>query len=95
MRRFPLLSHLLIAFGFLAVQAMAVVHATSHELKAESGASCEVCALAHAAGAAPATIDTAALLLPQIIEQVQPPLAAATPTLCTLPPSRGPPSILV
>jgi hypothetical protein len=94
MRRFPLLSRLLIAFGFLAVQAMAVVHATSHELKAESSAACEVCALAHAAGAAPATLDTAGLQLPQSIERVQPPLAAATSTLCALPPSRGPPSIL-
>jgi hypothetical protein len=93
MRRFPLLSRFLIALGFLAAQAMAVVHATSHELKPDSSAACEICALAHAAGGAPVAVDTSALLLPQALETVQHTLAAAPAPHHTLPPSRGPPSI--
>ena len=95
MRRFPILSRFLIVLGFVAAQAMAVVHATSHELKPDSGAACEVCALAHAAGGTPVVADTSALLLPQTIELVLPPLAAAPTPHYILPPSRGPPSILV
>lgn len=94
MRRFPLLSRLLLALGFVAAQALAVVHATSHELKPDSGAACEVCALAHAAGGTPVAADAAAVLLPQVLDPVQPPLAAAPAPRYILPPSRGPPLIL-
>ena len=92
--RFPILSRFLIALGFVAAQAVAVVHATSHELKPESGATCEVCALAHAAGGTPVVLDVSALILPRSIEAVRPLLAAAPAPPFTLPPSRGPPSIL-
>jgi hypothetical protein len=92
--RFPILSRFLIALGFVAAQAVAVVHATSHELKPDSSATCEVCALAHAAGGTPVVLDVAALILPRSIEPVLRPLAAAPTPPFTLPPSRGPPSIL-
>lgn len=95
MRRFPVLARLLIALGFLAAQAMAVVHATSHELKPDSSAACEICSLAHAAGGTPAVMDTTALLLPDSTLPILPRLAAAPAAPFTLPPSRGPPSILV
>lgn len=95
MRRFPLLCRFLIALGFVAAQAVALVHATSHELKPDNGASCEVCALAHAAGGTPVVADASALVLPQAVERVQPLLAAAAAPCYILPPSRGPPSILV
>jgi len=94
MRRFPVLSRFLIALGFLAAQAMAVVHATSHELKPDNGAACEVCALAHAAGGTPVMVDTAVAVPQGTAAPVPPPLAAALTPLYTLPPSRGPPFIL-
>ena len=92
MRRFPVLSRFLIVLGFLATQAFAIAHATDHELKADKAQTCEICMLAHAAGGTPAVIDVGGLMLPQSIERTQTPLAAATSTLCTLPPSRGPPA---
>lgn len=94
MRRFPVLSRLLLAFGFLAVQAMAVVHASSHELKAESSAACEVCALAHAVGGTPVVVDIVAMVPGHVAAPVLPLLAAAPTPPFTLPPSRGPPVIL-
>ncbi|MBV8062593.1 MAG: hypothetical protein JOY51_03310 [Nevskia sp.] len=94
MRRFPVFSRFLVALGFLAVQAMAVVHATSHELKPEGSAACEVCALAHAAGAAPAALDTSNLLVPQRIEPAPAFVAAVPARLLARPHSRGPPHIL-
>jgi len=94
MRRFPVISRLLLAFGFLAVQAMAVVHATSHELKPDNSAACEICSLAHAAGGTPVVIDTSILVPQGVAAPVLPPLAAAPTPLYTLPPSRGPPFIL-
>jgi hypothetical protein len=94
MRRFPLLSRFLIALGFVAVQAMAVVHATSHELKPDNSAACEICTLAHAAGGTPVVVE-APLCLPQgVAAPVPAPLAAALTPPFTLPPSRGPPLIL-
>ncbi len=94
MRRFPVLSRFLIALGFLAVQAMAVVHATSHELKPDNSAACEVCALAHAAGGTPVVVE-APICVPQgVAAPVASPLAAALISFYTLPPSRGPPLIL-
>jgi hypothetical protein len=94
MRRFPVLCRCLIALGFLAAQAMAMVHATSHELKPESKAVCAICALAHAAGGTPAVLDTAAPAPPAAVFMVLPPLAAASAPPHVLPPSRGPPAIL-
>lgn len=94
MRRFPVLSRFLIALGFFAAQAMAVVHATSHELKPDSSAACEICSLAHAAGGTPVVLDTSALALPEAIVPLLSPLAAAPAAPYVLPPSRGPPSIL-
>ncbi|HZR34325.1 MAG TPA: hypothetical protein VFA75_03040 [Nevskia sp.] len=94
MRRFPVLSRFLIALGFVAVQAMAVVHATSHELKPDSSAACEICALAHAAGGAPVVVDAATCVPPDVAVPVLSPLAAALDPPFTLPPSRGPPFIL-
>jgi hypothetical protein len=93
--RFPVLSRFLVAFGFLVVQTAAVVHATSHELKAESNNSCEVCALAHAAGAAPALIDASAIFIPRSIEPTRPLPAAAPSRTVARPQSRGPPAVLV
>ena len=95
MRRFPVLSRFLVALGFFAVQAMAVVHATTHELKPEGNAACEVCALAHAAGAAPALIDISTLFVPQRVEPPQAFVAAVPARPVARPPCRGPPHILV
>lgn len=94
MRRFPVLSRLLIALGFFAAQAMAVVHATSHELKPDSGVACEVCALAHAAGAAPAAVDVSAILVPRGTGPILPAVAAIPARPLARPHSRGPPLIL-
>ena len=91
MRRFPLLCRLLIALGFLATQAMALAHATSHELKAEGSATCEICMLAHAAGGTPAVIDTSAMLVPRHSAPLLPQPRAVPRRPASLPPSRGPP----
>ncbi|HZR37183.1 MAG TPA: DUF2946 family protein [Nevskia sp.] len=93
MRRFPVLSRLLLALGFLAVQAMAVAHASSHELKAESSAACEVCMLAHAAGGTPAVIDTAGIPVPRGEAPAAPAPRSVAQRRAALPPSRGPPAL--
>ncbi len=93
--RFPVLSRFLIALGFLAVQTVAVVHATDHELKPETSASCEVCNLAHAAGGTPSVVDASAIVVPR---GISPALPAVSLTLVrhTAPAnSRGPPVNLV
>jgi hypothetical protein len=93
MRRFPVLSRCLVALGFLAAQAMAVVHASSHELKPDSGVACEVCALAHAAGAAPAMVDAAAILVPRGSGPILPAVSATPARPLARPHSRGPPAL--
>ena len=93
--RFPLLSRFLIALGFLAVQTVAVVHATSHELKAETNASCEVCALAHAAGGTPLVVDASSIVVPRGIEPALPVVTYMPLRAVARPNSRGPPVILV
>lgn len=93
MRRFPLLCRLLIALGFLATQAMALAHATSHELKAESNAPCEICMLAHAAGGTPAVFDSAAIVVPRGLAPPQREPRAVPARPLHRPPSRGPPAL--
>lgn len=93
--RFPVLSRFLIALGFLAVQTAAVVHATGHELKPEANGSCEVCALAHAAGGTPLVVDASSIVVPRGIEPVQPVVRAVPLRTIARPNSRGPPVILV
>jgi hypothetical protein len=92
--RFPLLSRLLLVLGFVAAQTVALAHATSHELKPETSASCEVCALAHAGGGTPAVLDTAAIEVPRCTLYAAPPFAAAPLRPTARPNSRGPPAIL-
>jgi rubredoxin len=53
-RRFYL--HLLCALTIFAVQSFAVVHATRHELSADSTAHCDLCAVAHAAPMPPSPL---------------------------------------
>ncbi len=93
--RFPKLSRFLVALGFLVIQTAAVVHATSHELKPETNASCEVCALAHAGGGAPPVVDASGIFVPRGIEPVLPVVTAAPARPYARPNSRGPPVILV
>ena len=92
--RFPVLTRFLIALGFLVVQTAAVVHATSHELKPETNAGCEVCALAHAAGGTPLLVDASAIVVPRGIEPALPLVAAAPLVAVARPNNRGPPVIL-
>lgn len=94
MRRFPVLSRFLIALGFLATQALAVAHASSHELKAEGTASCEICMLAHAAGGTPAVVDVSAILVPHGAAPALPATGAAPQRRAARPHSRGPPAVL-
>ncbi len=93
MLRFPVLSRFLIALGFLATQAMAIAHATSHELKAESTTTCEVCALAHAAGGTPAVFDVSGILVPRGSAALLPVVSAVPQRHAARPPSRGPPAL--
>jgi len=93
MRRQPVLSRLLLALAFLATQALAIAHASSHELKAESTVSCEVCMLAHAAGGTPAVIDASAIAVPRGEAPALPAPRQAPPRRVTRPPSRGPPAL--
>ncbi|MDE0855891.1 MAG: hypothetical protein OSA97_15870 [Nevskia sp.] len=93
--RFPVLTRFLIALGFLVVQTAAVVHATGHELKPETNASCEVCALAHAAGGTPLLPDASAIVVPRGIEPTLPAVTAVPLHTVARPHSRGPPVVLV
>jgi hypothetical protein len=93
--RFPNFSRFLIALGFLVIQTAAVVHATSHELKPETNARCEVCALAHAGGGAPPVLDASSIVVPRGIEPALPVVVAAPLRTVTRPHSRGPPVTLV
>lgn len=93
--RFPVISRFLIALGFLVIQTAAVVHATSHELKQETNSSCEVCALAHAAGGTPLVVDASGIVVPRGIGPALPLVAAAPLRTIARPNSRGPPFILV
>lgn len=93
--RFPVLSRFLIALGFLVVQTAAVVHATDHELKPETSASCEVCNLAHAAGGTPLLVDASSLMIPRGIGPALPAASAILLLQTTPPNSRGPPVNLV
>jgi len=93
--RFPVLSRFFIALGFLVIQTAAVVHATSHELKPETNASCEVCALAHAGGGTPLMVDASSIVVPRGIEPTLPLVAAVPLRIIARPNSRGPPVILV
>lgn len=51
-RRYALL--LIALLGFVIGQWFAVIHATQHELSAGHTDSCQICAVAHAAGGTPA-----------------------------------------
>lgn len=93
--RFPVLSRFLFALGLLTVQTMALVHATSHELKPEGTTACEVCDLAHMAGGAPAVLDLAKNLVPRTEEPAPPALAVVTVRSIARPRSRAPPYLLV
>jgi hypothetical protein len=93
MRRFPVISRFLLALAFLATQALAIAHASSHELKAERTATCEVCILAHAAGGTPAVIDASAIVVPRGEAPVLPATPLVPQRRATLPPSRGPPAL--
>jgi hypothetical protein len=93
--RFPVLSRFLFALGLLTVQTLAMVHATSHELKPERNAVCEICDLAHVAGAAPAVVDVTKNLVPRSEEPAPPVLAAVNSRSIARPRSRAPPFSLV
>ena len=93
--RFPLLTRFLFALGLLTVQTMALVHATSHELKQEGAATCEVCDLAHLAGGTPAVLDLSKDVLPRSEEPARPVVAAVTSRSIARPRSRAPPHHLV
>ncbi len=92
--RFPLLSRLLLVLGFVVAQTAALAHATGHELKPETSASCEVCALAHAGGGTPAVLDTVIIVAPRCALYATPLLAAAALRPTARANSRGPPVIL-
>ena len=93
--RFAFLSRLLMVLGFVAAQTMALAHATGHELKPDSSPSCEVCALAHAGGGAPAVLDTTVFSVPRCTLNATPLLADATLRPTARPNSRAPPAVLV
>ncbi len=92
--RFGRLTHALLVAVFVVGQSLALLHATSHELKPERSASCEICAIAHASGAPPASMDLATTWIPRGAEPatlVVPSLPRQAPTR---PNSRGPPPFL-
>jgi hypothetical protein len=93
MRRFPVFSRLLLALAFLATQALAIAHASSHELKAESTTACEVCMLAHAAGGTPAVIDASGIVVPRAVAPAQPAPRGVAQRIASRPFSRGPPTL--
>jgi hypothetical protein len=93
--KFGRLSHTLLALCFLAAQMVAVVHATEHELKPERSAACQICSLAHAAGAAPVAAIPTGLILPHDRERAPLTVAAVELRPIARPNSRGPPLILV
>jgi hypothetical protein len=92
--RFPVLSRFLFALGLLTVQSLALVHATSHELKPEKAATCEICDLAHLAGGAPAVLDVSKNLVPHGEQPAQPAPAAVVVRSIARPRSRAPPYTL-
>lgn len=81
----------LVALGFFAAQTLAVVHATQHELKPEKSAACEICAYAHAGGAAPAAVVAHGSIVPRGEEPVPEHVAAVLLRPIARPNSRGPP----
>jgi hypothetical protein len=92
--RFGRLAHALIVAAFLAGQWLALLHATQHELKPERTVACELCTLAHAAGAPPAAIELAAALIPRGAQPVCRSLPCRPRRPLTRPNSRGPPLFL-
>lgn len=91
-RRYSL--HLLCALAIFAVQSFALVHATQHELSAESTAHCDTCAVAHAASLPPTTL----LVPPQVrfdsIPVVWAPIDLTDRRPFARPNSRAPPHFL-
>jgi hypothetical protein len=91
MRKHRLPTFILI-LAFAVGQWLAVVHATHHELtSSQESATCELCAVAHGAGALPVIV---ALLLTFTFRDVAPVarrIGVAVRKICLLPPSRGPP----
>lgn len=92
--RFPILTRFLFALGLFTVQTLALVHATSHELKAEGTSTCEVCDLAHLAGGTPAVLVLSKGPLLRGEEPAMPAVAAVVVRSIARPRSRAPPYIL-